>query len=186
MAEDDSRLLMEARRGDEGSFLSLYDRYRTPLYRFAWRLTASAAAAEDVVQECWVVALEARRFDDARGSLRAYLFGVARNLAFARLRVSGRESDPAAELETERGPFEDLLAIERSEAVARAVAELPPLQREALILFEYEDLSLEEIAEVAGVEVGAVKARLHRARETLRRRLAPLLAPCELQRRCSS
>jgi RNA polymerase sigma-70 factor (ECF subfamily) len=56
------------------------------------------------------------------------------------------------------------------------VAALPPLQREALILFEYEGLSLEEIAEAAGVEIGTVKARLHRAREALRRRLAPLFA----------
>jgi RNA polymerase sigma-70 factor, ECF subfamily len=184
MAEDDSRLLSEARRGDEGSFLSLYYRYRTPLYRFAWRLTASTAAAEDVVQECWVVALEAKRFDEARGGLRAYLFGVARNLAFARLRVSGRECDEAAETEAAGSPFEDVLSSERSDAVARAIAALPPLQREALILFEYEDLSLEEIAAVAGIEIGAVKARLHRARETLRRRLAPLLETRET-RRCS-
>jgi RNA polymerase sigma-70 factor (ECF subfamily) len=62
--------------------------------------------------------------------------------------------------------------------VGRAIGELPALQRESLILFEYEDLSLDEIATVAGVEVGAVKARLHRAREALRRRLAPLLADC--------
>ena len=66
----------------------------------------------------------------------------------------------------------------------RAVAELPPLQKEALILFEYEDLSLDEIATIAEVEVGAVKARLHRARESLRRRLAPLFAPCA-ERNCS-
>jgi RNA polymerase sigma-70 factor (ECF subfamily) len=60
--------------------------------------------------------------------------------------------------------------------VARAVVALPPFQREALILFEYEELSLEEIAAVAGIETSAVKARLHRARETLRRQLAPLIA----------
>jgi len=184
MAEDDSRLLSEARRGDEGSFLSLYHRYRTPLYRFAWRLTASTATAEDVVQECWVAALQSERYDASRGSVRAYLFGVARNLAFARLRLSGREAEET-DGETPSGPFDDLLAVERSEAVARAIAALPPLQREAVILFEYEDLSLEEIAQAAGIEIGAVKARLHRARETLRRRLAPLLAPCEIPGRCS-
>jgi RNA polymerase sigma-70 factor, ECF subfamily len=184
MAEDDSRLLSEARRGDEGSFLSLYYRYRTPLYRFAWRLTASTATAEDVVQECWVAALQSGRYDAARGSVRAYLFGVARNLAFARLRLSGRETEEA-DVETASDPFDDLLARERSEAGARAIGALPPLQREAVILFEYEDLSLEEIAQATGIETGAVKARLHRARETLRRRLAPLLAPCEVPGRCS-
>lgn len=183
MAEDDSRLLRQARRGDEGSFLSLYHRYRTPLYRFAYRLTGSTAAAEDVVQECWVVALESGRYDLER-SPRAYLFGVARNLAFTRWRAAGRECSEDAGAEADGGPFEDVLALERSEAVARAIGGLPALQREALILFEYEDLSLEEIAQVAGVEIGAVKARLHRARETLRRQLAPLIASCESQGRC--
>jgi RNA polymerase sigma factor (sigma-70 family) len=55
------------------------------------------------------------------------------------------------------------------------VAALPPLQREALILAEYEEMSLEEIARATGVELAAVKSRLHRARENLRRLLAPLL-----------
>lgn len=182
MAEDDPRLLMEARRGDEGSFLSLYDRYRMPLYRFAYRLTGSTAAAEDVVQECWMAVLRGR-FDGHRGAVRPYLFGVARNVAFARLRLNGRECDDAADPEAPGGPLDDVLSMERSEAVARSIAALPPLQREAVVLFEYEEMSLEEIAAITGVDVGAVKARLHRAREALRRRLAPLIAPCE--RRCS-
>lgn len=59
--------------------------------------------------------------------------------------------------------------------VARAIRTLPPLQREAIILAEYEDLTLEEIARVAQSEVGSIKSRLHRARANLRRMLAPLL-----------
>lgn len=178
MPEDDSRLLTEARRGAESSFLSLYQRHRTPLFRYAWRLTGSTATAEDIVQESWMLILQqGNRFRQDRGSVRGYLFGIARNLAFERLRINDRTADePAADGETDSGPFEELLALERSEAVARAVAALPPLQREALILFEYEELSLEEIAQAAGVDAGAIKARLHRARETLRRRLAPLIA----------
>ena len=176
MAEDDSRLLTEALHGDESSFLSLYQRHRTPLFRFAWRLTVSTATAEDVVQECWVLILQQDRFRSDRGSVRAYLFGIVRNLAFQRLRMSDREWDERFDGETDSGPFEEVLAEERSKAVARAVAALPALQREALFLFEYEELSLEEIAQATAVDIGAVKARLHRARETLRRRLAPLMA----------
>lgn len=101
------------------------------------------------------------------------------------LRISDRESDEPAEVETDGSPFEDVLATERSESVARAVAALAPLQREALILFEYENLSLEEIAQATRVEIGAVKARLHRARENLRRRLAPLMATRSAPRRWS-
>jgi RNA polymerase sigma-70 factor (ECF subfamily) len=176
MPDDDFRLLQAARHGDESSFLALYHRYRTPLFRFAWRLTGSVETAEDVLQECFLALIEGARFDADRGSLRAYLFGIARNLALKRMRLVAREAEELEDTEAGLDPLGDLLSIERSEAVARAVVALPPFQREALILFEYEELSLEEIAAVAGIETSAVKARLHRARETLRRQLAPLIA----------
>ncbi len=147
-----------------------------PLFRFAWRLTGSVTSAEDVIQECFLALIEGTSFDADQGSMRAYLFGITRNLALKRVHMAERESEELEDAEGAPNPLEDLLSAERSEVVARAVAALPPGQREALILFEYEELSLEEIAEVTGVETGAVKARLHRARETLRRRLAPLIA----------
>jgi RNA polymerase sigma-70 factor (ECF subfamily) len=68
-----------------------------------------------------------------------------------------------------------LLNEELSQKVEEAVFSLPPLQREALVLFEYEGLTLSEIAEIVGTDVGAVKARLHRARERLRTTLRPYL-----------
>ena len=148
----DAMLLEAARHGDESSFLTLYRRYRTPLFRFAWRLTGSVATAEDVLQECFLALLQGARFDVDRGSLRAYLFGIARNLALKRIRLAERESEELEDTEAGLDPLEDLLSAERSEAVARAVLALPPFQREALILFEYEELSLEEIAQVAGIE----------------------------------
>jgi RNA polymerase sigma-70 factor (ECF subfamily) len=174
MPENDSRLLVAARRGDEGAFLNLYDRHKAPLFRFAWRLTGSVPAAEDIIQECFLTLLKGARFDAAQGSLRQYLFGVTRNLALQRRRASERESEEDEERELAPSPLEDVLSAERAEVVARAVAELPPLQREAVILFEYEELPLEEIAGILETEIGTVKARLHRAREALRRRLAPL------------
>ena len=69
----------------------------------------------------------------------------------------------------------DFIELERADAVSKAVQLLPVLQREALILAEYEDLSLEEIARMTGAELAAVKSRLYRARENLRRVLRPLL-----------
>jgi RNA polymerase sigma-70 factor (ECF subfamily) len=176
MSESDSGLLAAARHGDESAFLALYRHYRTPLFRYAWRLTGSVETAEDVLQECFLALIEGASFNVERGSLRAYLFGIARNLALKRMRLAERESEELEDTEAGLDPLGDLLSAERSEVVARAVLALPPFQREALILFEYEELSLEEIAAVAGIETGAVKARLHRARETLRRQLAPLIA----------
>jgi len=76
---------------------------------------------------------------------------------------------------TRRAPLRRLLDEELAAHVREAVFSLPPLQREALILFEYEGLSMGEVAEIAGADVGAVKARLYRAREGLRRILRPYL-----------
>jgi RNA polymerase sigma-70 factor (ECF subfamily) len=179
---DDAKLLAGSRRGQETAFLALYERHRTPIFRFAWRFTGSAQTAEDITQECFLALFAGNTFDPKQGSLRAYLFGMARYLAMTRLRIEEREPpcladrDPADEAASAAyDALGDLIGQERAAAVGRAVAALPPLQKEALILFEYEELSLEEIAQITGVEVGAVKARLHRAREALRRRLAPLV-----------
>jgi RNA polymerase sigma-70 factor (ECF subfamily) len=183
MTSGDSRLLMDARRGREAAFADLYGRYRIPVFRFAFRLTGSSATAEDVTQECFLALLAGASFDPARGDLRTYLFGIVRNLALRRWRIAERECEGDEGNESDDPPSHDdpaaeLILAERAELVSRAIGELPPLQKEALILFEYEDLSLEEIAAVTGADIGAVKARLHRARQALRRRLAPLLAPC--------
>ena len=179
----DADLLKSAREGDEQAFLELYRRHRTPLYRFAWRMAGSSETAQDVVQECFLALLKGAAFDGRR-DLRTYLFGVARHLALRSLRLAGQECEEQGEPASASGPLEDLLAAERSALVERSIRALPVLQREALVLFEYEDLSLEQIAAIARVDVGAVKARLHRARESMRRRLGPLLAPAA-ERSCT-
>jgi RNA polymerase sigma-70 factor (ECF subfamily) len=179
MVVDDAKLLTRARQGDEPSFLDLYQRYRRPVFQFAWRLTGSESAAEDVVQESFLALLDGADYDPAHGALRTYLLGIARHRAMRRLRMAEREADETDENSSpsaEPDALRQLLQAERAELVGRAISALPVAQREALVLFEYEDLSLDEIAKVTGSESGAVKARLFRARETLRKRLLPLLA----------
>jgi len=140
-------------------------------------MTGSIEAAEDVTQECFLVLVRGTAFDSQRAALGTYLFGVARNLVFRRLRVSTRETEGLSETPDPTETLDAILALERSELVQRAIATLPPLQREAIILFEYEELPLENIATVTGAQVGAIKARLQRARDSLRKQLAPVLAP---------
>jgi len=150
-----------------------YDAHKNSIYRFAWRMTGSAEAAEDVLQECFLGLLRnPDGYDPTRAPLRPFLLAVARNLALKRWRIE-RRWDALDEEALTVEPV-DPTAGQTAELVAGAVQSLPPLQREALVLFEYEELSLEEIARVAGVAVGTVKARLHRARENLARLLAPL------------
>ncbi|MGI8995090.1 MAG: RNA polymerase sigma factor [Pyrinomonadaceae bacterium] len=178
----DEGLLERARGGDEAAFLSLYERYRAAVYRFAFRLLGSTMLAEDVAHDCFLSLLrQPHLFDPARASLRTYLYAAARNLALKQFRRQRGEaalddcvSEPRAP-EAEQ-PLDQLLAAELTEAVRNAIEGLPPLQREALVLFEYEELSLAEIAQVVGADVGTVKARLWRAREGLRKTLAPYLA----------
>ena len=85
--------------------------------------------------------------------------------------------------ESHEEPLGKLLDAELSYEVGKAVARLPPLQREAIVLFEYEELSLQEIASIVGADTGTVKSRLFRARAALRRSLAPYLkSEAELER----
>lgn len=158
----------------DAEFREAYQRHKGVLYRFARRMTGSSADAEDIVQDSFFALWRnASRFDSNRGSLRSFLIGVSRNLVRQRL----RGDRPYDELEEDSwlcGPI-DLAGLERAEMVAHAVAALPPNQRETLILAEYEEMSLEEISCATHAQLAAVKSRLHRARENLRRMLAPLL-----------
>jgi len=175
----DERLLEQAADGDGTAFQILYERYRDPIFRFAYRLLGSVEAAEDVAHDCFLSLMRGPgRFDSAKASLRTYIFAAARNLAAKRYNSFGREmaidelSDepPVAE---RHDPIRRVLDDELAGEVERAIASLPPLQREALVLFEYEDLSLAEISAIVGADSNAVKARLFRAREKLRVRLDP-------------
>jgi RNA polymerase sigma-70 factor, ECF subfamily len=188
---EEAELLLRAGHGDEAAFGVLYERHRTPVFRFAYRLLGAVSAAEDVTQDSFLaVVKKPELFDYTRASLRTYMCGVARNLAFRVMRRQGVETMVDEVLDTpnteaEPQPLRRLLDDERAEGVRSAIMELPPLQREALILFEYHEMSLVDIAAVTETNVGTIKARLHRARERLKRRLqpwmtaAPALAECE-------
>ena len=128
-ADDDAKLLAGARRGNEPAFVALYQRHRTPVFRFAWRFTGSTHAAEDVTQECFLALFAGAAFDPKHGSLRTYLFGMARHLAMRRARVEDRESEEIADAAADFDTLGDLIGQERSAAVGRAVGELPPLQK---------------------------------------------------------
>jgi len=173
----DERLLEQAADGNTAAFQILYERYRDPIFRFAYRMLGSVEAAEDVAHDCFLSLIkEPGRFDSTRASLRTYLYGAARNQASKRYQRVGRETS-IDELAGEppsphhQGPMARVLNDELGSEIERAIASLPPSQREALLLFEYEDLSLAEIAAIVGADSNTVKVRLFRAREKVRARL---------------
>jgi RNA polymerase sigma-70 factor (ECF subfamily) len=181
----EAELLLRAGRGDEAAFLLLYERHRTPVFRFACRMLGSVEQAEDVTQDCFLSILRRpEAFREERASLRTYLCAIARHLALKQLRKRGQETamdDPSEEAPGGAraaggsDPLSAAIEAEAAEAVRMAVEALPPLQREAVVLFEYQDMSLADVAAVCDTDVGTVKSRLHRARERLRRTLAPLI-----------
>jgi RNA polymerase sigma-70 factor, ECF subfamily len=175
----DEKLLQKASRGDEAAFLTLYERHRATVFRFAYRMLGSAALAEELTHDCFLsLVRRPEGFDPTRAALRTYLYAAVRNMAGKHFRRHGGEF-PVEELESEPAaaereqPLRRLLDAELAEEVRRAVEALPPLQREVVVLVEYEELSLAETAAIVGADVGAVKSRLHRARARLRRTLSP-------------
>ena len=156
----------------ERDFRRAFEEHKDAIYGFALRMTGSAEAAQDLAQDCFVQLLrDSGRFNPERGTLRAFLLGVTRNLVFRYWRERKRLDPLDEDLEWSAPQTGD---GSLSKLVAAAVQSLPPLQREAVVLFEYEGFTLEEIATLVGADLGTVKSRLHRARERLRRLLAPV------------
>jgi len=179
----DSELLRLMLAGDEEALALLYRRRQGGIYRFALQMSGSKTIAEDVTQEVFLFLMrDGHVFDPAKGSLCAFLFGVARNHVLRRLRVEhllaplGDESDddvPLVHATSELCPLEDLTRAEMIESVRKAVLSLPSKYREVVVLCELQDMSYGETAEILGCAIGTVRSRLHRARALLLAKLRP-------------
>ncbi len=189
MAEEhspsDYDLLRRMADGDEEAFTMLYRRRQGGIYRSAHQMSWSPAIAEEAVQEPFLALIrQASRLDPARGSVAAFLFGVARNqvlralerdrpyvlLESEDLENAKAGSAVAAELDD---PLRKLTRSENIEAMRQAILALPPRYREVLVLCEIEELSYAEAAQLIGSAVGTVRSRLHRARTFLLKKLRP-------------
>ena len=164
----DVRLLAEIVAGVEQSFVELYRRRHNDVYRFAFAMAKSRSFAQDVTQEVFLNVLEnAGRFDAAKGTARAWLFGCARYVTLDRLRLERRWTDEMPPEDLALDSDERLLADQRVERLHGAIARLPVEYREALVLCELHELSYADTATVLGCPVGTVRSRLHRGRVLL-------------------
>jgi RNA polymerase sigma-70 factor, ECF subfamily len=179
----DDELLGGMLSGDEEALATLYRRRHAGLYRFAMQMSGSPALSEDVTQEVFMILMrDSMSYDPTRGSLSAFLFGVARNLMRQR---QGREQfyvsmeDDSGEgtiadgFRADGSPLEDLSRWETIESVRRAVLSLPPRYREVVVLCELQELSYVEAASVLDCAIGTVRSRLHRARAMLIEKMGP-------------
>jgi RNA polymerase sigma-70 factor (ECF subfamily) len=180
----DDELLRRMIAGDEDAFASLFRRRQGGLYRFALQMTGSEATAEDVTQEAFMTLIrDPKRFDADRGTVSAFLFGVARNHIMRRMHVErafvampeGHEEEFASSMKKRAGghpgatenPSEILTRAETVDLVREAVLTLPPVYREVVVLCDLQELSYEDVAVAIGCAIGTVRSRLHRARNLL-------------------
>jgi RNA polymerase sigma-70 factor (ECF subfamily) len=180
---NDSELIRSMLAGSEAALVELYRRRQGGIYRFALQMSGSKTIAEDVTQEVFLFLMrEGHVFDASRGSVSAFLLGVARNHVLRRLRVEqllaplGDDPDddiPSLHPTTDLCPLEDLTRAETIESVRKAVLSLPSKYREVVVLCELQDISYGETAEILGCAIGTVRSRLHRARSLLLAKLRP-------------
>jgi RNA polymerase sigma-70 factor (ECF subfamily) len=179
----DEELLRLMLAGDEEAFAALYHRHQKNIFRFALQMSGSEAIAEDVTQEVFLALMrESGNYDTSRGSLAAYLYGIARYQVLRRFRRDspyvaitdeGEDVDAAMPdvVATGSDPLLDLTRSETIEAVRQAVLALPAHYREVVVLCDLHEMSYGEAAGVLGCAVGTVRSRLHRARALLVERL---------------
>ena len=166
----DDQLILDARNGSRDAFEALFERYRTPIWKFFRRRISEFARAEELTQDTFVALLEGVHRYEARTAFRAYLFGIAYNvLGAARRKETHRRTDPL-DFDPSSGPADPDAAL----WVARALAQLDADDREILMLREYEELSYQEIADLRRLPLNTVRSRLFRARMALKAALDPI------------
>ena len=178
LQERDEVLLQRSAAGDEDCFTQLYRRHQAPLFRFALRMTGNAWAAEEIVQDVFMTLVrDPRKYDSGRGTVGAFLYGVARNRIMKHLERAPRDlqlpengDDGYAVLPQTidmRTPAYSAELGERRERVRAAVLELPAEFREAVVLCLLEELSYEDASRVLDCPIGTIRSRLHRGRALL-------------------
>lgn len=177
-----NELLERIGAGDEDAFIRVYRERQDAIYRFALQMSGSPAVAEDVTQEVFLTLMRGdHHYDSARGSLAAYLYGIARNIVADHLRRShfplaqaGAEGKRAAptRLEQADNPLSDLTRREMEAALRQAVLALPEHYREVIVLCELHEMDYSDAAHILGCAVGTVRSRLHRARELLAKKMS--------------
>jgi RNA polymerase sigma factor (sigma-70 family) len=180
---EDVELMRRVQAGDESALAALMQRWEVPVKSVIARVVLNASEAADLAQETFVRVWQQREKFRAGAEFRPWVFSIALNLARNRLRwwrrrpsvslqewseTGAGEGGNPAERKTDAAGAEALERAERASAVRDAIAALPTELREAIVLFEYEQMSHAEIAEAVGATAKAVETRIYRAREKLR------------------
>lgn len=188
--DPDAALMKRVTQGDQRAFEELVEKYKQPVFNFIYRTIPDATEAEDLAQTVFVQVFKAAAKYRVEAKFSTWLFTIARNLCLNELRRRSRhpaESLDAANAPQDDGPsrqFEDLRNVappdrlvqdELVAKVSEALKDLPENQRTAILLYQEQEKSYDEISEILGTSLSATKSLIHRARETLKQRLKPYL-----------
>ena len=182
MLNADAVLVMRCQKDDCAAFDEIVARYKDGIYNYVWRMVSNREDAEDLAQEVFVRAFGAIKTFRREANLRTWLYKIASNLCVDRYRRAGLEKQWIVPLEREQGDSvrpmdipdhsnDPKRSFERSELqaeVQRALLKLPDKLRSAIILFDIEGMTYEEIADAMECPMGTVKSRIFNARLKLR------------------
>ncbi|MGD0677597.1 MAG: sigma-70 family RNA polymerase sigma factor [Polyangiaceae bacterium] len=185
MQPTDDALLAALHGGDDQAVAKLLERYAPTVYRFGVKMCRDPEDAKDVMQDTLLAAARGLREFRGGATLSTWLFTIARSFCIKKRRQ--RVGTPGETEPLESGGSHKIPATDRTpDQVAEdreigavldaAIHDLEPMYREVLVLRDVEGLSAPEVATVLGIGVDAVKSRLHRARLSVRDRIAPLVA----------
>ncbi len=168
MAAGDEQLMLAYREGDAGAFDELYRRHKGGLFRFVLRSLRDRAVAEELYQEIWMRAIEARGRYEPQAKFSTWLYTIAHNRLVDHWRKKGLQVvslDTESEISANPGfePPRILEARQALEKFTRALEALPPAQREAFLLHQEAEMSVPEIARATGTNEEAAKSRLRYA-----------------------
>ena len=188
MDKQDEELIVEYQQGSQYALKELFLRYKAKVFNFALRLLQDRADAEDVTSDVFLALFLGKYTVSPHARLSTWLFTVARNACITRMRQRGRhirlwfkrdEADDCLKQldipDKEDIPLEQLQRQEHAVLVKKAIAKLPALQRQALILREYHRMDYAQIAQVLDCSLANVKVLIFRARERLRQELSCLI-----------
>ncbi len=179
---DDKHILNQVRKGDVSAFSILIDRYRHMVYTLAFQLLKNREDAEEVAQDAFFKAYKGLSKFEGRSSFSTWIYRITYHEAISRLRKQKQEQVSLGEEQIsnrsfsfDEQEFEGLASDERRHFLNEALALIKSEEAAVLTLFYFDEMSVDEIAEVTGLSVSNVKVKLHRGRHSLLAQLRILL-----------
>ena len=167
--ENEINLIENATEGDENACQSILNLYKGRIFSYVYRLVRNYDDAEEITFDTFIRCFKALNRYDRKRSFSTWLFTIAHNLVIDFFRKNKQEYEYVDERHSVKDDFvQEYETKKKLEKIERALAKMPPLDRELVILFHREECSYKEISEILKLPITTIKTRLHRARKRLR------------------